>query len=522
MASQTYAIINNSTNTAAVINYIEIATTLTEQQHHLNLTGWNEPFNSSYTDFQGATTLLNVSKNYISDESPINRAYDAHTGIYVRVTGGTVSGIGAGWDVTGNHFTGGQTVVSTSGTTWVQLSAGPNGTPIVGEAITFTPPQFLLVVNNVSDISAGWAATGVGYNGQTVLSISAPQTLVMSAPPTTTPSGSITFTSAGDTMLTIAPLTSSTFSMDYNRVTSSYGTYTSLVSLHATLGTAITKNINNFMLVSVAPVGDPASPFFDSGGGGGGSATTCADSSAVSCSASPGGSCFTGDTLINIQGGKTKRIDQIEYGDLVVDALTGRLNKVIGIKVTDYGPNTKLFATKEGMKPFITEEHAFYNENNELCAISEQCEFLAPWLGPVKIVDVPVVEFTKEPIKVYNLYLETGTSHFANGIAVSNMVGHGSIYALLLKGYINQEDYFGYIYPAETAPRLNSLTQEQKVRLFNFFAAASRYILDNNNLRSKLLAKVLGWAIKNRDTLQPYSEKWFKSRIRNYIFGPKK
>jgi hypothetical protein len=230
------------------------------------------------------------------------------------------------------------------------------------------------------------------------------------------------------------------------------------------------------------------------------------------------GECFTGDTLINIVGGITKRIDQIQIDDLVVDALTGKSNRVIGIKITEYEAGRRLFATKAGVKPFITEQHAFYNENNELCSMSDECEYLAPWLGPIKVVDVPEIETAKENITVYNLMFKTGNSHYANGVPVSNMVGHGGTYVLMQKGFISKEDYEGYIYHLENTVGLNSLSQEHKAKVFEIVFKLSKYILDNDNIQSRVLARIMGWAIKNRTTLYPYMEKWFKSRIRNWIF----
>jgi hypothetical protein len=139
-------------------------------------------------------------------------------------------------------------------------------------------------------------------------------------------------------------------------------------------------------------------------------------------------------------------------------------------------------------------------------------------LGPVKVVDVPEIETAQEDMLVYNLMFESGNSHYANGVPVSNMVGHGGTYVLFQKGYISEEDYKGYIYHLENTVGLNSLTQAQKAKVFRIVSVLTKYILENNNLRSKLLAKAMGWAIKHRTTLYPYLEKWFKSRIRNWIF----
>jgi hypothetical protein len=270
MAIQTYTIYNNSPTLSATINYITIDTNLAQIQHHLDLTGWLSPFNG-YTDFQGASTLQTVTKTYVDDVSPINRTYVSHTGTNIKLDPNN-TGIQPGWDVSGAAFTSGQTVVSTSGTTWVILSAPPTIPPTGGAAITFSPPDNLLILNNISGIGVGWLASGTGYSGQTVLGTSGSDTLIMSAPPSTTPSGSITFTSNEDTMLVIPAGSSRTFAMDYDSVTSTLGTYTSTVAVHATLGTAVIEYVNNFLVISSLPVTDPASPFYvpDFGGGGGG------------------------------------------------------------------------------------------------------------------------------------------------------------------------------------------------------------------------------------------------------------
>ena len=231
------------------------------------------------------------------------------------------------------------------------------------------------------------------------------------------------------------------------------------------------------------------------------------------------GECFTADTLINMYDGTRKAIKDITIGDLVSDALTGKSNKVIGIKSTEYEVGRRIFATEKGVKPFITEQHAFYNEQNELCAISEECEYLAPWLGPVKIVDVPEIIINKQVQTVYNLMFETGNSHYANGVRVSNMVGTGNTYVLYMKGYLSKEDYLGYIYHLENTVGLNAVTQEQKARMYKIISKLSNYVLYNNNLSGRLLGRLLSFGLKHRTTLHPYLDKWFKSRVRRWIFG---
>lgn len=282
----------------------------------------------------------------------------------------------------------------------------------------------------------------------------------------------------------------------------------------ASMATVVTRQSNTGCSAYPSfssPVIDTGPTVPDATGGGGG------DGGGGFESSGGGGECFIADTLITMHDHSTKRIDQIQIGDLVLDALTKQFNKVIGIKVTEYESGRRIFSTDSKVKPFITEQHAFYNENNELCAISEECEYLAPWLGPIKIVDVPNIEVITESITVYNLMFESGNSFYANSVPVNNMVGHGGTYVLYQKGFIKEEDYLGYIYHLENTVGLNNLTAEQKATVFKIVFSATKYILLNNNLRSWVLAKIMSLAIKNRSRLYPYLESYLKSKFRERV-----
>lgn len=319
MADLTYTIYNNSNDTTATINYFEIATNLSEQQHRLKIPAfWNPPFNASpYTDFTGATTLRSEVKTYTSDVGSVNHTTTATTtGTTLRLDSN--SELQVGWTVfNASYIYSGQTVANKLGTQTVILSSVPDVVPFSsGVAITFTPPEFLLDVNNTTDLQEGWVASGNGYNGETILEVRSGTRLVMSDQPSTNPSpgGNITFTSDEDNMLEIPPLSSSTFVMDYDRITSVYGTYTSIVTMHATLGSNVVKNINNFMLVSALPVTNPASPFYVGEGGGGASPDPCTDNTSVSCSVSGGtgaGTCYL-TTAATSYYGKDDRCLELE------------------------------------------------------------------------------------------------------------------------------------------------------------------------------------------------------------------
>lgn len=460
MASILYSITNNDIHTAT-INRLTIVDDVAIQ-HHIDFTGWDGSWGSE-TNYIGSDTVTTVTTQYVADYPPNLLVVDANTGI------------NSGYVASGTGYSAGQYVISSSGTNWLVMSAAPNGTPTPGGTINF-----------ISTVT--------------------------------------------DTLLTIPPLSTGTVTIDYTNNVSTLGTYTSIITVYGTtLLAPFTKNINNFAIISLLPVPEPESPFYDpippAGGGDGASPGDCgADGDGGACGGlgdGGAGECFTANTLIKMYDNTTKPISKIVIGDLVVDALTGKPNKVIGIKATEYEVGRRLFATEKGITPFITEQHAFYDDHDNLCAMSEECEYLAPWLGTIKIVDVPEIVTNTEIQTVYNLMLETGNSHYANGIRVSNMVGTGNTYVLLMKGYLDNESYLGYIYHLENTTGLNSLTQEQKTKIFNIVARLSNYVLNNNNLRSRLLAKSMSWAIRNRTTLYPYLEKWLKSKLRNFIIGKK-
>lgn len=463
--------------------------------------------------------------------------YVAHftTGTTRYLVVSTTEGIKAGFGISLNGYTGSQGVVSVTSATWLVVNGNPAFPPTVGQAVRFTPPDIYLYVDDVTGIRINDQATGNGYDGsQTVVAKNnGLNRLTMSDYPSSTPvvGGQVSFTDVSP-IGTIAPGQSIPFTIDYLNVTTTLGEYQRDVRIYAQEGSPVTKTINNFITLSTAPAAAPPdtvyATYYDGGGGAGGDASSaaCSDSSSASCSAASaaagGGGCFTAETLINLKGGITKPISQIQIGDMVIDALTGRPNEVIGVKVTQNPPGRKIFATRKGEKPYITEEHPFYNDKLELCAMSELAEHLAPWLGSIKIVDVPEIITPEEPVVVYNLILKGGNTHYANGLPVNNIIGHGSIFPLLSKGLITEEDYYGYIYNLDNADSLNTFTQEQKARLFKFVAGFSKYVLENDNLRSRILAKLMAWGIKNRAKVHPYLAKWFHSRLRKFIIRPKK
>jgi hypothetical protein len=174
-----------------------------------------------------------------------------------------------------------------------------------------------------------------------------------------------------------------------------------------------------------------------------------------------------------------------------------------------------VFALHDDEMPYITEEHPWYNDDDELCAISTLCTEQAPWLGDVHVVDITNKIKLSQDVVVYNLILETGESHYANGIRVNNIVKNGGTFVLVYKGLLSQEAYQDHIWN-ETNSTVSPATRQ---RFFKYTHKLATYILENNNVKSRLLGRAMSWAVNNRSSLEPIAQWWFRSGIRKLILG---
>jgi hypothetical protein len=441
----TYTIINNDPILPAVLNYITIATTLTQIQHHLQLSDWPNwqiPWSAApYDDFQGSSTIRTSSKPYVGLVTDVIKTYQGFVSsgpYYMKLSNNT--DISAGYAVSGENFTG-PTVVSTSGTTWVQLSTAPAPSiPLVigSSNITFTPPEQLLILDNTLGLAAGWSASGNGYSGQTIISVRNESVLVMSGPPSTTPTGSILFTSNLDQMITVTPGGGTqVFSMDYNNVTSAIGTYTSAVSLHFTLGSStVIKNIINLYAINSSPVVDVYNPSYDwGGGGGGGPGSGCGTGGdGGGCSAAV---CVTAGTLIRMGDGTLKVVEDIVVGDTVLT--TNGISNVIKLRRSVL-EHRWIWVINEHLE--ITGDHLIKTTAGWKCVepdsyLNRKAVGLAPHevqydklnIGDILITENGTEEFTTIRAKyfspttiVYTMYADGISEYFASSICIDGML----------------------------------------------------------------------------------------------------
>ena len=247
----TYTIWNISTASTTINSMV--FTNESEVSHHLGFpaVGWIAPY-AGVTDFTANDTLITETAQATYALENILRQYKLHVGTSLTVNSN--ENIGAGYTVSGNGYN--TTAVSTAGTQTVITLAGPTTTPILNDNIQFIPPQYDLIVDDNTGISANWTAAGNNYSGQTVVATSGSTYLIMSGPPsgTPTPGGVITFTSDQNLMLTLSSGTSATFTAFYSNNSSVTGSYTGTFLINATQFGSVIKIVRNAVGINTAPI----------------------------------------------------------------------------------------------------------------------------------------------------------------------------------------------------------------------------------------------------------------------------
>lgn len=178
-----------------------------------------------------------------------------------------------GMIMNGNGFTSGQTVVSIGADSTVVASADPNTGVYASAIVTFSPPQYVLRVNNNTGLAAGWfTKSEFTYPvSRTVVSTSGTEYLIMSGDVgSSSPSGNIKFASNTNDMITLAPNTSATWVMYYSANNSTLSNNIANIIIYATQqGNNVQKEINNLVSINQAPGVSNIQPAEGGGGGGG-------------------------------------------------------------------------------------------------------------------------------------------------------------------------------------------------------------------------------------------------------------
>ncbi len=155
------------------------------------------------------------------------------------------------------------------------------------------------------------------------------------------------------------------------------------------------------------------------GGSGGGSQGDCADDGG------DGGGCFTGDTVVLLQGSPTvilddsshyeKPISEVKVGEYVVNKDKKEANKVVFIEKHAPGAlmDENLYSPTEDLEPFATYNHGLYI-NGKWVAVDTDC---FPWFEHFNIqpVENPISKPIGDNRELYNLWLTGDGTYIVNG-----------------------------------------------------------------------------------------------------------
>jgi hypothetical protein len=215
--------------------------------------------------------------------------------------------------------------------------------------------------------------------------------------------------------------------------------------------------------------------------------------------------CFTGDTLVAMADGTTKRIDQIVVGDRVFNWNKTQINTVEFLEISSIVVNpTKMFySPDEKIAPFATLDHPLYIDG-QLTAVDPDHTFeLYPWLGQLeqmKFVSTAVVENVH---KVYNLWADNDHTYMVNGFGTTSIIQDAGTGIRL--GY-----EYGYI-----------KTHEEAMEYFHRYTFNGRDLRVGSYLFTVLLARF------SPKIFQKYFAKMFwnlaprnQDRINNFVMKP--
>jgi hypothetical protein len=141
-----------------------------------------------------------------------------------------------------------------------------------------------------------------------------------------------------------------------------------------------------------------------------------------------GGGCFIADTLIEMADGTTKRIVEVQIGDLVKSADGSTTNKVVFIERATKETLPFLYTPVGKLVPFATTNHPLMIDGVLKAPQSD----LYLWLDVEKLEECDVVK--NEEKFVYNLWVEGDGTYRVNGYGTTSILGDGGA---LTKGFIH-------------------------------------------------------------------------------------
>ena len=159
-----------------------------------------------------------------------------------------------------------------------------------------------------------------------------------------------------------------------------------------------------------------------------------------------GGSCFTKETLIELENGTLIPIMEIKVGDRVYNYDKSSINTVKYIEKVIDSKVGKLYSPVSTHKPFATINHPIY-VNNELQSFDPEMNYeMYPWLGKMKKINIDTLEIPRNEY-VYNLWVDGDGTYTVNGFGTHSIIGDGGALRLAIEyGYITEKQALDLLY----------------------------------------------------------------------------
>ena len=210
------------------------------------------------------------------------------------------------------------------------------------------------------------------------------------------------------------------------------GAWVPVAGVNSNYAPAFVANTDNFGINArgIDPEATPAAPSFQwfgggrnisnsgfgAGGGGGGG----------------GGACFIADTLVAMADGTTKKIANIEIGDLVYNYDRTKINRVLFIEKAMDSDLGFLYSPDQQHQPFATFNHPLYINGKLSTTDPEYMYNLYPWFGHTEPI---VTDNTSLPtgVMTYNLWTDGDHTYVVNDYGTTSIVGDGGLLRLMVE-----------------------------------------------------------------------------------------
>jgi hypothetical protein len=232
-----------------------------------------------------------------------------------------------------------------------------------------------------------------------------------------------------------------------------------------------------------AVTGDPTKKFIPdpvyTPQGGGGSGCGCG--------------CFIGSSLITLASGEQIPINEIKIGDKIYNYNKTVINTVKFIEKINGKYFDNMYSPTEEIKPFATNNHPLYINDELSCMDPDRNQNWYPWLGKNKKINAFIGPVTND--NVYNLWIDGDGTYIVNGFGTTSIIGDGGLLRLCFEqGLITYEQTIEIVYHYITSGKytvygiylFNELFGKLNIKIVNKLIAS---VLKSDNIGRNICDK---------------------------------